>query len=270
MNHLNFDECREFTRRVVLKAKAWKVPVISGLRPQASLQALAEEVKVLSSYGASAIVIDILSFGKPTDSDQTLLTNIETFTPLIANTPIGITDTKERPLTPFLVQGLLNLNKFYFMVTHSSSLRNIESILKVVGHWLPSFRIYSANSTTLLPLLQSGGAGYAGKGATFFPKIYSWLCSSHKSDPKLTKNISSFINLVDPVLDLGYPLNAKLFLKLHEDQLGDLTAETRADVKVDVATEANFLRLNHLQQAAKMVTQATIKTDKKKDNSVLL
>jgi len=212
-----------------------------------------------------------LSLGKLSDSDATIIGNLKKLTQLIGDIPIGISDSKQRLFTPELVQAILDSNKVYFIVEHSGSRRLLENMFTIVAEYTRSFRIFSGNGTTLLPLLQKGGAGFAGEGCSFVPKIYAWIYKNYQSEAKTAASVSAFVSLSEPIYSIAYPLNLKVFLKLHEELLKDISAFSRSELQIQEASEENLHRLAHLHDAAQFVSAALEeKQGKKKDHSVLL
>eukprot|EP01125_Pyxidicula_operculata_P008103 TRINITY_DN2743_c0_g1_i2.p1 TRINITY_DN2743_c0_g1~~TRINITY_DN2743_c0_g1_i2.p1 ORF type:complete len:383 (+),score=77.92 TRINITY_DN2743_c0_g1_i2:308-1456(+) len=278
LSTLSIDEAVQFTKNVVDRCKPRKIPVISGVKQQTSLESLASHMKVLQDAGADSIVLSTTNL-LVNNNVNVVLDNLKKLSTLLqqnqVNVPLGLYESNEDTksngaLSTTLLRSIAESGLCWYYFDNTSSMMAINNKLNTISDLHHCFRMFVGNSTALLSSLKNGCSGFGGgEGASFMPSLYSWLCKNFKDDTS-SQALSSFISLSEPTIKLFFPLNLKLFIQIHFE-LSSLEIATRQESLMALASDETITRITHLHDAAIFVENSLKEMrGKKKDSSVLL
>lgn len=74
------------------------------------------------------------------------------------------------------------------------------------------FKLFNANTATLLDSLKAGAKGYSGVMANFHPDLYVWLCGNFSKHPREASLLEDFLTMASYIEKQYYPVNAKYAL----------------------------------------------------------
>jgi len=254
ISKLTTEEAIQFSQRVVDRSKGKNVHLVASVHRSSDWQKYAVDIIATYKTGVSTIVIDLASLALSTDTEETLLSNLNTLLSLIGDIPIGIYEAKEpyhRTISANLLRSIINSRKVFFLIDTSGSTVSLQNKLDAVDAHHSGFKIFNGNVTTFLHSLEMGISGYAGEAATFMPKIFAWIWRYYKKDKANVKGVHAFLSMSELTMRSLFPLNLKIYLKLHQN-LSKLDGVTRIDMPKDLLEET-ILRVTHLHEAATFV-----------------
>ncbi|WP_168120779.1 dihydrodipicolinate synthase family protein [Paenibacillus sp. HB172176] len=200
----------------VVKTAAGRAPVIASGHIADGLEGQAEEIAAMASTGVEAVVLVTNRLASPHESDETWQHNVEE---LLCRLPdkirLGFYECPypyKRLLSPELLRWCANTGRFFFLKDTCCDAMMIERRMEAVKD--SPFRLFNANSATLLASLQAGAAGYSGIMANFHPELYVWLLQNWRENPETAERLSDFLSLTSMIEKQLYPVNAKYGLQL--------------------------------------------------------
>lgn len=215
MFYLDQDERTSLARFVKEHAKN-RVQVIASGHISDSLSDQADELNRMADTGIDALVLITNRLAKVDDPDDIFLKNLEW---LLKRIPeyirLGFYECPypyKRLLSPYVLEQCTNTGRFFFLKDTSCSIDNISDKLKAVKN--SGFKIFNANSATLLDSLKLGVSGYSGVMANFHPDLYSWLFKNHSTLPAEAEQLSNFLSLASLTEHVVYPVCAKYNMSL--------------------------------------------------------
>ncbi len=173
------------------------------------------EANAYIEQGIDAYVFISNRFAREDENDEVFIKNMHTIISSIPEICLGIYECPypyKRIMTPSLLRSLLKTERFQFMKDTCCDLQIIKQKLDVLEGTY--FKLFNANSATLLESLKLGCKGYSGVMGNFHPEIYSWLCNNynlHEEKSQMVQDIIGFFSLAECQY---YPVNAKYYLGL--------------------------------------------------------
>ncbi len=215
MHSLSLSEKKRLATECVAAA-ADRIPVIASGITAVSRKEMLEEIEAVAESGVAAVVLLTNSFAGETECDSVWKSNIEL---LLKELPdelmLGLYECPrpyKRIIAPGLLQWICSLGRFYFLKDTSCNASLVKSKLAMLKS--SNFKLFNANSATLLDTLAEGAAGYCGVMANFHPELYALLYKEWKKEPKKALVLQWFLSLASVIEKGNYPLNAKYALRL--------------------------------------------------------
>jgi 4-hydroxy-tetrahydrodipicolinate synthase len=209
MFELSLRERLELSRAVVALARG-RVGVVSSGHVAWSLIDQLEEAKAMADTGTSAVVLITNRLAAEDEGDEVFRANLERFLEAMpADVRLGLYECPypyKRVLSPEMTRLIASTGRFDFLKDTCCDIGLIRA--KLAATKGSSFRIFNANSATLLESLRSGAAGYSGVMANFHPELYAELCRRWKSDPPLAEALQAELGMMSVIEMQSYPLNA--------------------------------------------------------------
>lgn len=209
-----------------VKKHAGERPVIASGHISDSLENQTEELKRMADTGIDALILISNRPAAAEESDDIMLERLEKLMDqLPKDLPLGFYECPypyKRILSPKVVRFLVDSERFHFLKDTSCDMSSIREKLKLIQG--SELKLYNANTATLFESLQEGAAGYSGVMANFHPKLYSWLCKNHKTNPELARKLTDMLTMCSLIENSNYPVNAKYGL---QKQGLPITLETR-------------------------------------------
>lgn len=222
---LSFEE-----RLEVLKFIMEKVPkgisVIASGHTADDLETQIKEAKQFIETGIDAYVFISNRFAAEDEDDNVFLKNMLHVADSLPDIPLGVYECPypyKRLLSPAVVRKMADDGRFQFLKDTCCDLVQLEEKLKAAEG--SNFKIYNANSATLLDSLVLGCAGFSGVMANFHPELYVELCDVYKENAERARLLQNFVGFFSVAECQVYPVNAKYHMTL--DGL-DMTINTRS------------------------------------------
>ncbi len=174
-----------------------------------------EEIKAMSDTGVNAVVLVSNGMALEEEGDDVWKENVEKILNNVPDVPLGIYECPypyKRLLSPELMEWCASTERFVFLKETSCNLKMLKAKSKVAKK--SNFKIYNANSATLLKSLEYGIAGYSGVMGNFHPELYRWLLRNWAEKPRAANKLQNFLGLASVIDRQFYPVNAKYFLYL--------------------------------------------------------
>ena len=200
--------------RFVKDKAAGRVPVITSGHIADGLDNQAAELCAMAETGVDALILITNRLAKAWESDDIWLDRLERLLErLPADIPLGFYECPypyKRLLSPAITAWCARNGRFHFLKDTCCEIGQIREKLAAIRN--SPFKLYNANTSTLLQSLRDGAAGYSGVMANFQPALYAWLCD-HADDPR-AEELSDELTICSFIERQSYPLNAKFSLSL--------------------------------------------------------
>ncbi|MBE6754954.1 MAG: dihydrodipicolinate synthase family protein [Ruminococcaceae bacterium] len=217
--YLSFEERLELLKFIVKNAPKDMTIVASGHTADDLETQIAEANKFID-VGIDGYVFISNRLANADEDDSVFLKNIEHVVNNIPEIGLGIYECPypyKRLMSPEVLKVLSQTGKFRFLKDTSCNLDEIQAKLDAVKG--TDFKIYNANSATLLESLKIGCAGFSGVMANFHPEFYVWLCENFDKDPELAEKIQDIVGFFSVAECQMYPVNAKYYQSLEGNKM---------------------------------------------------
>ena len=211
--YLSLEE-RTALSKAVVEYAAGRVAVISGGQTSTDWETQVREVKAIASTGTNAVVLLTNQFATEDEGDDVWW---EKFVLLLENLPediiLGLYECPypyKRVITPELLRKCADTGRVVIMKDTCCDAALIRAKLSAIEG--TPFKLFNANTTTLLDSLQAGAKGYSGVMANFHPDLYVWLCNNFSSNPEVASLLEAFLTMSSFIEKQYYPVNAKYAL----------------------------------------------------------
>lgn len=220
----------------VVRAAGGRVPVIASGHTSDSVAGQIEELNAMAATGVDAVILITNRLAKEEESDEIWLENCrEVVARINPDIPLGFYECPypyKRLLSVENMRWCAQTGRFYFLKDTCCDIGQIREKLELLrgSEW----KLYNANTATLLESLKNGAAGYSGVMANFHPELYVWLCE-HVTDEK-AEEVSAFLTIASLIERQYYPVNAKY----HLQKMEGLPMGTGCRVKPDSGMTETF------------------------------
>ncbi|MBQ2829101.1 MAG: dihydrodipicolinate synthase family protein [Clostridia bacterium] len=217
--YLSFEERLELLKFIVKNAPKDMTIVASG-HTAVDLETQIAEANKFIDVGIDGYVFISNRLANADEDDSVFLKNIEHVVNNIPEIGLGIYECPypyKRLMSPEVLKVLSQTGKFRFLKDTSCNLDEIQAKLDAVKG--TDFKIYNANSATLLESLKIGCAGFSGVMANFHPEFYVWLCENFDKDPELAEKIQDIVGFFSVAECQMYPVNAKYYQSLEGNKM---------------------------------------------------
>ncbi|NJP40385.1 dihydrodipicolinate synthase family protein [Oscillospiraceae bacterium HV4-5-C5C] len=185
------------------------------------LQQQIDEARALVRPELAAYVVLPNRFAAETESDDVLLERLDHFVRAVPDIPLGIYECPypyKRLVSPKVLAYCLESGRFIFLKDTSCDLEQIQQKLELISG--SDFKLFNANSATLLDSLRLGAHGYCGVMANIHPEFYVWLYRHFAADPAGAERVQQFVGAASMAEYQYYPVNAKYSLALQGVHIG--------------------------------------------------
>ncbi|MDD4369339.1 MAG: dihydrodipicolinate synthase family protein [Oscillospiraceae bacterium] len=216
-----------------------------------SLDRQIEEAQSLLRQELAAYVVLPNRFAAANESDEVLLERLDRFVQAVPDIPLGIYECPypyKRLVTPQILDYCLQSGRFIFLKDTSCDLEQIRQKLAMIKG--TSFKLFNANSATLLESLRLGANGYCGVMANIHPEFYVWLYRHYAAAPVWAEQVQQFIGAASMAEYQYYPVNAKYSLSLQGVQLG-INSRTKDPSGFSTSQRLEMQQLTELSRQAR-------------------
>lgn len=190
---------------------ATDLPVIASGHISDSLDEQIIEINEIAQTGVAAVVLVTNRLASDSEDDDVWKKNLEYLLKNVdKNIALGVYECPypyKRLISPELLKWCIQTQRFVFYKDTSCDADIIEKRLNIVSG--TDFKIFNANSATLLETLEAGASGFSGVMANFHPDLYVWLIDNWKKQPKKAKLISDYLGIASLFYYRNYPKCAK-------------------------------------------------------------
>jgi 4-hydroxy-tetrahydrodipicolinate synthase len=215
MFFLSLRERLELARNCV-RISAGRVAVVASGHVADSIEDQVREANMMSETGVDAVVLISNRFAGHHESDDVFKRNLDWFLKGVSsNIILGFYECPvpyKKLLTPDLLQFAVSTERFGFLKDTSCDVDTIKKKLEIIKG--TDFKLFNANSATLLASLQAGASGFSGVMSNFHPDLYAWICGNWAACPEDAKCVQHFIGLASIIEYQLYPINAMYALRL--------------------------------------------------------
>jgi 4-hydroxy-tetrahydrodipicolinate synthase len=214
MFDLSAEERLALAERVVHGATG-RAPVVATGTFGGAVEEQAEFVKRTADTGVDAVVCLVNQLASQGESNDVWKANAEALLKATGEIPLGLYECPKpyhRLISPSLLAWAASTGRFLFLKETSARMELIEA--KIAAARGSSLRFYNANTWTLLTSLRSGGDGFCGIGANFYPDLFVWLCNHFSEQPEAAEKLQRFLTIAQELLKHKYPASAKQYLSL--------------------------------------------------------
>jgi 4-hydroxy-tetrahydrodipicolinate synthase len=202
--------------RAVVRLAAGRVPVIASGHVAHSLDDQVEEARMMADTGIAALVLITNRFARVGEDDAAFTARLERFLAAVPDTlPLGFYECpypSKRLLSGELMRFCVATGRFGFLKDTSCRIGDMQAKLEATRG--SPFKLFNANSATLLASLRIGASGYSGVMANFHPELYVRLCATWRANPVGAEELQDFLGLASAIEYQYYPINAMYALSL--------------------------------------------------------
>ncbi len=172
------------------------------------------ELTGVAETGVDAVILITNRMDIANTSDEAWIRDTDALaTALPQTTPLGLYECPmpyKRLLTPAMLRYAVDSGRFRFIKDTCCDAEEIERRMAILRG--TDLLLYNANAQTLLPSLQSGGAGYCGVMSNFHPRLYNWLVENFEKEPEKAALAADVCSMTAFTEALAYPITAKYHL----------------------------------------------------------
>lgn len=214
--YLTLDERIKIGERVV-KAVNGRVPVAVSGHISDNIEDQITELRAMSKVGADAVAMISNRLAKAGESDDVWIANAQKILDAIPDVEFGVYECPypyKRLMSDKVIKWCIESGRFSFTKDTCCDLETLKRRIDLTRG--TKFKIFNANTTTLLESLRYGGDGFCGIMLNFHPELYYYI-SEHYAEldnPKLElyNNFATVASLIEYQL---YPINAKYNMQIN-------------------------------------------------------
>ena len=220
------EERLKLARRVVQRTNG-RVPVLASGTFVRSVEKQAHFIKKMVDTGVQAVTVLASEMAEPSENDSVWKGRVEQLLDRIDSIPLALYECPEpyhRLISPELVSWAAQTGRFYLLKETSRSFEQVQAKIKAAQG--TQLGIYNADATSLLASLRSGGRGYCGIAANFYPEAVVWLCEHFETEE--ADAVQALLGIADPTIHHKYPVCAKYYHQQFELEMLALSRVTDA------------------------------------------
>jgi len=189
--------------------------VVSGITGD-TLEEMLTQIEMMKVAGADSIILLTNRLAHENEGDDVMWDRIEKILAAFPDTDFGLYECPypfKKLLSDDILAKCAATGRFNFIKDTCCSAPMIEGRLKAIGN--DEFRLYNANSATLLETVKMGAAGISGVMANFHPELYSQMLEcAFAGDMERAEKLQTALSALSVIENQNYPANAKYYLQL--------------------------------------------------------
>lgn len=213
----------------VVKRTNGRVPVVACGTFVRSITAQADFIKKMADTGVEVVVVIASEMAESDEDDAVWQGNVEQLLNLTGDIPLALYECPEpyhRLVSPELVHWAARTERFHLFKETSRSIEQVQAKIKAAEG--TPLGIYNADATTLLQSMRSGGQGYCGIAANFYPEVVVALCE--KFETAEADVIQALMGMADATIHQKYPVSAKYYRKQADFDMLTISRVTDAEL----------------------------------------
>jgi len=236
VNHLDNSEKITLADHIVQHVDG-RVPVAAGALSDGSQTQQIDLAHRISGTGADIVTLAVSQIAGKNEDDNVWLRNMDSFLRKLPDSiRLGLYESPwpyRRILSESTFRWVVQSGRFYFLKDTSSQIDTIRNRLKIARD--SKFRLFNANTQTLLPSLQAGAYGFSGIGANYFPELYIWLCRNFNKQPEMSHDLQKFLTKCCDIIEgKYYPVIAKEYLRMQGIPITPFCRSKQIKIPADV------------------------------------
>ncbi len=205
-----------------------KIGVVISGHVEDSIDEQIDALNIMAELEPDALVL--VSNRLVIDDDKSFLYNLKRIESCLkTNISLGMYECpypRKRLISDDELKYMIESGRYLFLKDTSCDIKTIQRRLDICNN--SGFKLYNANSATLLDSLLLGSAGYCGVMANFHPDLYYWLCDNPRDEK--AKRISDLLSVMSLIEEHSYPYCAKYYMgKFENIGIKDFTRKRKTD-----------------------------------------
>lgn len=225
------------------------VPVIASGHISDSLTDQIHELTQMQKAGAEALILITNRLAPQGAAPEHFRHSLESILDALdPEIPLGFYECPypyKRLLTLDELKFCADSGRFAFMKDTCCDIALIRKRLGVLRG--SALHLFNANTSTLLPSLREGAAGFSGVMTNFHPELYQWMLQNWQIQPEKAELLQAFLTCFSFIERQAYPVNAKYHLQTIEHVIDDIHTRT---LKESVLTETYRDEVRQMAKAA--------------------
>ena len=246
MFDLTLEERIALAAESVRAAKGRKQVIASGHISDSEEDQITE-LKAIADTGVNALVLVTNRLAAEDENDDAFLSNLDR---LIAHLPadllLGFYECPrpyKRLMSEKVLTWCIESGRFGFLKDTCCQIDTIRRRLAIMSG--TGFKLFNANSATLLESYAAGGNGFSGVMANFHPDLYARQWEAATREPELAKTIQNYIGPASAFESHAYPLSAKVYLS-SLGVLSEAHSRVNADSTINENTQKSLAQFREL------------------------
>ncbi len=195
--------------------RAGRTPVVAGGLPGVEPKAASDYVSALWDRGVRAAVITTSQVAEKADPDELWRQRTGAVLEAVPGLPFGLYEAPspyKRLLTPDTMRWAASSGRFVFFKDTSCDIAAIEGKVRAIQG--TPLRLFNAHVPILVDAIAKGAHGFSGIAANAYPKLVSFAVHHPSREAEKGAAIQEFLTRNEPVLNLNYPMSAKVMAGL--------------------------------------------------------
>lgn len=230
MFFLSLEERVKIAQRVMAAANGRVGIVVSG-HISNSIEDQINELTEMAKVGSEAVVMVTNRLAAEDESDDVWIDNAKKIIDAIPDVKFGLYECPfpyKRLLSEKVIKWCVSTGRFVFLkdtCCDNKLLKERIDMLKGTG-----FKLFNANTTTLLESLRNGADGFCGVMLNFHPDLYHYLVKhSDETDNAKVETYQQFATIASLIERQLYPVNAKYNMMINGIEMTYNTRSKSAD-----------------------------------------
>lgn len=230
MFFLSLEERVKVAQRVMAATNGRAGVVVSG-HISDSIEDQIKELTEMAKVGSEAVVMVTNRLAAEDESDDVWIDNAQKIIDAIPDVKFGLYECPfpyKRLLSEKVIKWCVSTGRFVFLkdtCCDNKLLKERIDMLKGTG-----FKLFNANTTTLLESLRNGADGFCGVMLNFHPDLYHYLVKhSDEMDNAKVETYQQFATIASLIERQLYPVNAKYNMIINGIEMTYYTRSKSAD-----------------------------------------
>lgn len=189
--------------------------VVSGITGE-TLEEMFTQIEMMKKVGAKSIILLTNRLCHEDETDEDMWAKITAILEKFPDTDFGLYECPypyKKLLSDDILAKCSATGRFNFIKDTCCSAPVIKGRLAAINN--PDFKLYNANSATLLETVYMGAAGISGVMANFHPELYSAMFRAvDAGDNERAQTLQYALSALSVIENQNYPANAKYYLQL--------------------------------------------------------
>lgn len=230
MFFLSLEERVKIAERVMAAANGRVGVVVSG-HISDSVEEQIKELTEMAKVGSEAVVMVTNRLATEDESDDIWISNAQKIIDAIPDVSFGLYECPfpyKRLLSEKVIKWCVSTGRFVFLKDTCCDNKLLKERIDLLSG--TGFKLYNANTTTLLESLRNGADGFCGVMLNFHPDLYHYLVKhSDEIDNAKVETYQQFATIASLIERQLYPVNAKYNMMINGIEMTYYTRSKSAD-----------------------------------------
>ena len=201
--------------RFISKANKGRMSLVASGHTACDIDAQIRQLGNMAECGAQETVLILNRLAKNTQNEDVVRRNAEKIFEALPDVRFGVYECPypyKRLASNDLIKWFADTGRVRFFKDTCCDLPLIQQRIDVMKG--TGMMLFNANSSTLLPSLQAGAAGFSGVMGNFHADLYVMLHKLHAAGDHRAESLQAFLSLASLMETRLYPVNAKYHFQL--------------------------------------------------------